>query len=396
VKGVSHGSAATDKATAKTMTGPNKKNASKLDKTRETSNQTKSQLSIKTEKTAKIPGSQSESVKDTQKTTPTPSNTKKILPKPEANHEVQKIEGALPRGVFLPDEACRTPSDDPIEEGAVEVIAIQMQEGQLTAGILTPKVAPIKPTNLSDSNAEQQPIKKTLGRCQGRKMVSTNADAGQILQTSKNRKRLHFHEDPTDDVPSNASIRKTDSFYKKCIKMSSCNSIIASESTMQPPQGLPSRKISNRATQTAYAFPIPSDLMSPLREMKFEKDNVSIETMLGANLEGFPHPTIPAVIGIPTYKTISEVNLQPMPMLHPCTPTLAMAPTDSLCSQSTLQCSTHSRPSHSLSLPTQAHNQSSLLAQPPLKSTPSHANTKIVIPVGKIILPPTKLSNNSS
>jgi regulator of replication initiation timing len=28
------------------------------------------------------------------------------------------------------------------------------------------------------------------------------------------------------------------------------------------------------------------------------------------DLEGFPHPTIPAVIGIPTYETISEVNLQ--------------------------------------------------------------------------------------
>jgi hypothetical protein len=28
------------------------------------------------------------------------------------------------------------------------------------------------------------------------------------------------------------------------------------------------------------------------------------------DLEGFPHPTIPAVIGIPTYETISKVNLQ--------------------------------------------------------------------------------------
>jgi hypothetical protein len=27
-------------------------------------------------------------------------------------------------------------------------------------------------------------------------------------------------------------------------------------------------------------------------------------------IEGFPHPTIPAVIGIPTHETIAEVNLQ--------------------------------------------------------------------------------------
>jgi len=41
-------------------------------------------------------------------------------------------------------------------------------------------------------------------------------------------------------------------------------------------------------------------------------------------LDGFPHPIIAPIVGIPTYESIAKLNLQLTQMQPPCNPTLVM------------------------------------------------------------------------